>query len=122
MGAWIEIHGLVAVLLGISWSHPLWVRGLKSPASGLLQSVPYVAPFVGAWIEIFCFGSGVMIVLVAPFVGAWIEITYADPDHRHVLVAPFVGAWIEIASQSLAAGIALVAPFVGAWIEMYTPR
>ena len=34
---------------------------------------------------------------VAPFTGAWIEIyvTYW-PDRRHCLVAPFTGAWIEM--------------------------
>ena len=34
-----------------------------------------VAPFVGAWIEIFCFVSYFVSYIVAPFVGAWIEMS-----------------------------------------------
>ena len=34
----------------------------------------HVAPFVGAWIEIAHFTSGILVATVAPFVGAWIEI------------------------------------------------
>ncbi len=33
-----------------------------------------VAPFVGAWIEIFVLDEKVSCETVAPFVGAWIEI------------------------------------------------
>ena len=33
-----------------------------------------VAPFVGAWIEIFIFLKYRLFMIVAPFVGAWIEI------------------------------------------------
>ena len=57
---------------------------------------------------------------VAPFVGAWIEI------HRYVYiydihtVAPFVGAWIEMFPFYTLIASNLVAPFVGAWIEMHT--
>ena len=33
---------------------------------------------------------------VAPYAGAWIEI-YSEPHFKHVaLVAPYAGAWIEI--------------------------
>ena len=79
----------------------------------------YVAPFVGAWIEI-CFNCCLYSSSsVAPFVGAWIEIRTMTttisklavslrsserglksdgvytPEHVDA-VAPFVGAWIEI--------------------------
>ena len=33
-----------------------------------------VAPFVGAWIEIYRGFLLIIVILVAPFVGAWIEI------------------------------------------------
>ena len=33
-----------------------------------------VAPFAGAWIEIFAYNVGNIDQLVAPFAGAWIEI------------------------------------------------
>ena len=34
--------------------------------------------------------------MVAPFVGAWIEIYYDEDTDTLYCVAPFVGAWIEI--------------------------
>ena len=40
----------------------------------MLQSWLFVAPLVGAWIEIFTQAKALMIVPVAPLVGAWIEI------------------------------------------------
>ena len=33
-----------------------------------------VAPFAGAWIEIYSSGGGLVPPTVAPFAGAWIEI------------------------------------------------
>ena len=35
-------------------------------------------------------------VFVAPFMGAWIEINFGDYTKRLTRVAPFMGAWIEI--------------------------
>ena len=35
-------------------------------------------------------------IFVAPFVGAWIEIEDAPENSPVDAVAPFVGAWIEI--------------------------
>mgnify|MGYP007008281801 CR=1 FL=1 len=35
-----------------SWSHPLWVRGLKSSIVLIIFFIFVVAPFMGAWIEI----------------------------------------------------------------------
>ena len=40
---------------------------------------------------------------VAPFVGAWIEIFFCQFLYVREKVAPFVGAWIEIAWLHLAA-------------------
>ena len=74
MGAWIEIG------LGMNGkeqrraSHPSWVRGLKSV--NLLVENPdnFVAPFMGAWIEIMATAVILFLNSVAPFMGAWIEI------------------------------------------------
>ena len=41
---------------------------------------PQVAPFVGAWIEIFWTVVIGAVVIVAPFVGAWIEISVVTND------------------------------------------
>ena len=55
-----------------------------------------VAPFAGAWIEIFAIGIASLNVIVAPFAGAWIEITIFELTIGEQEVAPFAGAWIEI--------------------------
>ena len=58
--------------------------------------LPSVAPFVGAWIEMYHPFSKVRAGTVAPFVGAWIEIHFTCIISVRFKVAPFVGAWIEI--------------------------
>ena len=83
------------------------------------QSFQTVAPFTGAWIEIYSAPLVLSNDAVAPFTGAWIEISkvrYAlrastpslpsrerglkcpkgEPLPKQELVAPFTGAWIEI--------------------------
>ena len=55
-----------------------------------------VAPFAGAWIEIFNTAQQYLENIVAPFAGAWIEIPYMASDSVFFTVAPFAGAWIEI--------------------------
>ena len=54
-------------------SHPTWVRGLKYwPKDRKYKK--YVAPHVGAWIEISVVEKRPIDEYVAPHVGAWIEI------------------------------------------------
>ena len=74
MGAWIEID----------------------EASGTMYGAYYVAPLVGAWIEIYGITPTMPMYHVAPLVGAWIEIYRYAPIHIENQVAPLVGAWIEI--------------------------
>ena len=53
MGAWIEIRICKIIVHNAAKSHPSWVRGLKF-AFGLAPVYrPVVAPFMGAWIEIW---------------------------------------------------------------------
>ena len=66
-------------------SHPSRVRGLKFylPVYSVLSF--FVAPFTGAWIEIwnglsFNINDGT----VAPFTGAWIEIIIRFPERRAI--------------------------------------
>ena len=83
-----------------------------------LSRLQCVAPFAGAWIEIFSRGTKKRTWSVAPFAGAWIEISIKwqkradDLSHpsrvrglkyfkiptylQDFKVAPFAGAWIEI--------------------------
>ena len=104
-----------------------------------------VAPFAGAWIEIFRYSALIADLLqslpsrerglkfqgadckqhraVAPFAGAWIEMLVAESDKLGEAVAPFAGAWIEITASAMLNIIDCVAPFAGAWIEMrFDPR
>ena len=50
-----------------------WERGLKCSSSRPTYTC-YVAPLVGAWIEIYIYKKLRPGFLVAPLVGAWIEI------------------------------------------------
>ena len=100
-----------------------------------------VAPFAGAWIEIFVAGASFSHALVAPFAGAWIEILTSalkpglvetshpsrvrglksftmDACRPSTIVAPFAGAWIEIKLALEQIYQDNVAPFAGAWIEI----
>ena len=95
---------------------------------------------MGAWIEIFCPPSIIIISTVAPLVGAWIEIALSILNADANTVAPLVGAWIEIFKHLISPvllsslpswerglkyyyvfakrNILWVAPLVGAWIEI----
>ena len=56
-------------------------------------------------------------VVVAPFTGAWIEIFTRTPDASgDVVVAPISGAGLEIAGRVPSSALFLVAPIPGAWI------
>ena len=103
-------------------SLPSRERGLKYPGGDRHLPEGRVAPFTGAWIEIFKGSSCPRSRAVAPFTGAWIEIAaewsyqrYPTSlpsrerrlkywgvvfDESHYLVAPFTGAWIEIQQDS----------------------
>ena len=55
---------------------------------------------------------------VAPYAGAWIEIYYRCKADRKRKVAPYAGAWIEIPIKLLFSSGNIVAPYAGAWIEI----
>ena len=67
-----------------------------------LGNLQYVAPLVGAWIEIFIPSVLVMGLFVAPLVGAWIEIFAISRAFCSLNVAPLVGAWIEMVFVKIA--------------------
>ena len=96
MGAWIEIFDVMLFATILSASLPLWERGLKWPCITAHISTPFVAPPVGAWIEIRETSSIFVSDTVAPPVGAWIEINSGFHIGLRKGVAPPVGAWIEI--------------------------
>ena len=59
---------------------------------------------------------------VAPYAGAWIEIFACLYTAHGRIVAPYAGAWIEIRSAAKSIVPSLVAPYAGAWIEMILIR
>ena len=61
-------------------SLPSRERGLKFLSVFIDISEYKVAPFTGAWIEIFQYTSMENMVPVAPFTGAWIEICRLSGD------------------------------------------
>ena len=74
MGAWIEIFNEACILSNLM-SLLSWERGLKYHEPGSFLNYNYVAPLVGAWIEIVIGQLNIVDILVAPLVGAWIEIS-----------------------------------------------
>ena len=56
-------------------SLPTRERGLKSLPAVLADNILPVAPYAGAWIEIWISGGCVKSIGVAPYAGAWIEIS-----------------------------------------------
>ena len=56
----------------------------------------YVAPYTGAWIEIYQHQLRYSLDTVAPYTGAWIEIIKPMNNFEIKDVAPYTGAWIEI--------------------------
>ena len=105
-----------------------------------ILAAPFVAPLVGAWIEIKQQAQVALEPLsllswerglkyrsakksqngtgVAPLVGAWIEIKKRPEPSVEAMVAPLVGAWIEMPMTIMPCFLANVAPLVGAWIEI----
>ena len=79
MGAWIEIFFWFLSLRMIS-SLPPWERGLKSGIATKVDRNVFVAPPVGAWIEIVSLITIIDPSGVAPPVGAWIEILISIRD------------------------------------------
>ena len=55
-----------------------------------------VAPYTGAWIEMYVPSSPITASSVAPYTGAWIEILSFWYGLFTATVAPYTGAWIEI--------------------------
>ena len=56
--------------------------------------------------------------LVAPYTGAWIEIFVATKYGLTSKVAPYTGAWIEMPIKAEYVTVTFVAPYTGAWIEI----
>ena len=110
----------IAVELPENMSHPVWVRGLKYLFFINIKRIYYVAPRVGAWIEIdIVCDLLISQSVVAPRVGAWIEIVrkIVFPDFMRESHPVWVRG-LKWVSKHLFYGQAQVAPRVGAWIEI----
>ena len=93
-------------------------RGLKFIVSDNSDSVPDVAPFTGAWIEIRVFRQFGVYTDVAPFTGAWIEISEFKSDSKSKESLPSRGRGLKSGRPTLWPRAPCVAPFTGAWIEI----
>ena len=93
-------------------------RGLKFIVSDNSDSVPDVAPFTGAWIEIRVFRQFGVYTDVAPFTGAWIEISEFKSDSKSKESLPSRGRGLKFGTDISVHEIDPVAPFTGAWIEI----
>ena len=119
MGAWIEIAKRNAA------NKICFCRSSRGSVDWNTHHIPiinrlFVAPLVGAWIEIKLVWDKVQSMIVAPLVGAWIEIRVKSQQNVLQTVAPLVGAWIEMSKNLYWTCYAWVAPLVGAWIEIVT--
>ena len=63
---------------------------------GLPDGTGFVAPYAGAWIEIFLPVRHFRPLPVAPYAGAWIEIVPSRQAGREDRSLPSRGVWIEI--------------------------
>ena len=81
---------------GRTGSLPTRERGLKCHREKIENPDKLVAPYAGAWIEIYKPSSVKHHVSVAPYAGAWIEMCIIRTPSIFTLVAPYAGAWIEI--------------------------
>ena len=78
----------------------------------------YVAPHVGAWIEIRKVIIMAVVLLSHP---TWVRGLKSESEGAELPaggVAPHVGAWIEIYPRVRPVMLFKVAPHVGAWIEI----
>ena len=67
---------------------PHRVRGLKLLFIPCSYKHLKVAPYTGAWIEMFLNTLSCSIILVAPYMGVRIEISYKLTSYRRYTVAP----------------------------------
>ena len=102
-----------------------------------------VAPYAGAWVEIYNKVNTYYYAEVAPYAGAWVEMHKGYKHRQAVQVAPYAGAWIEMLEELealMCGNMSLptrerglkssepfsptisedVAPYAGAWIEIST--
>ena len=83
-------------------SLPTWERGLKSTLGSTAAPPPFVAPYMGAWMEINSGNHQSQYTPVAPYMGAWIEMCVIAACSDDNCVAPYMGAWIEMSKYSAA--------------------
>ena len=83
------------------------------------QPLNWVAPFVGAWIEILLPIYRIFHAVSLPSWERGLKSVDLIGALATCVVAPFVGAWIEIVAVAKGIKTWYVAPFVGAWIEIF---
>ena len=83
---------------------------MKRKIESEIETIDWVAPRTGAWIETLSSGYLVVPALVAPRTGAWIETSYQCRPLQSSAVAPRTGAWIETNDDVFLVGLILGRP------------
>ncbi len=109
------------VIAAVLVADPTWVVDWNFQISVTVMLCPFVAPYLGAWIEITMLKFKVSIYNYKSH-PTWVRgLKYASdglgPDPSQG-IAPYLGAWIEIWKPAKSGGHTHVAPYLGAWIEI----
>ena len=79
----------------ILMSLPTRGRGLKYQSAVLSRAVLCVAPYAGAWIEIYRYCIENICCRVAPYAGAWIEIELTERVRENTRSLPTRGRGLK---------------------------
>ena len=77
-----------------------------------------VAPYAGAWVEIFKNTEKGVDRLSLPTRERGLKFWVNQHKIKPFLVAPYAGAWVEILLVMGFTGKKAVAPYAGAWVEI----
>ena len=94
MGAWIETDMLLWQL-GVSPSHPTWVRGLKHISTPRYNKNRLSHPTWVRGLKLFGIAQREAERLSHPTWVRGLKHSIGAPEAQHTPVAPYVGAWIE---------------------------
>ncbi len=118
MGAWIEIFSERMQRDKRYASLPTWERGLKSSPQRQSMSQPSVAPYMGAWIEMFMLAAPDMYEASLPTWERGLKFMERVNDVSPLLSLPTWERGLKSVVIQWADWSKCVAPYMGAWIEI----
>ena len=117
-GAWIEIQIRHRKMVTLWPSHPTRVRGLKSSSLLLPRYTATSHPTRVRGLKFLLNIISDNVVNVAPYTGAWIEIWKVKTENKVIMSHPTRVRGLKYRNY-LRKIIGWVAPYTGAWIEIY---